>query len=660
MKSTYDSVQEQTGLFAGNGGFDVTVGRHTQLDGAVIASTASADKNSLDTGTLGFSDLHNEADYKVSHTGISLSSSKPSGGDFSMGGMISAASNSGHAEGTTQAAVANGTITVRDKANQKQDVANLSRDTENANDSISPIFDKEKEQNRLKTVGLISDIGSQAVDIAKTQGDIYALEAVKKEVPALKANATDKEREQYVKDLRSSPAYQKEMANFGTGSTIQRGIQSVTAALQGLAGGNIAGALAGASAPELANIIGHHMGIDDDPATKAVAHAILGGVVASLQGNNAASGAVGAASGELIAAAIKDAYYPGKSVSQLSEEEKQTISTLASISAGIAGGIAGGDTVSAANGAQAGKNSVENNYLSYDEAHVFEREMTACRKAGRECGDIQNKYAVISAYNRLKLHIDVAADPLTALSGEDKWNIEGGLSAAGRPGWLYGSLENNDVKDYVIEGNSYDLNYLNSNTSQGDRALAFFGEPENYWGTVAGASSLFASSATLSEKVISAGLSYGANGAVQIATGNTGAKFDYLSFMMSGLTGVGTAGKGYYANQLLGAGSAYMSSQIEGQDSTASVVGSMAGTGLGYNLGASITNKVESQYIKNQLGMDASKNALKYSESSFGPGYLLKGGEMSSVPGIAGGSVGSLISEGASSGVQQEVNGGGK
>ncbi|HCJ1013530.1 TPA: hypothetical protein NQM91_005111, partial [Salmonella enterica] len=100
--------------------------------------------------------------------------------------------------------------------------------------------------------------------------------------------------------------------------------------------------------------------------------------------------------------------------------------------------------------------------------------------------------------------------------------------------------------------------------------------------------------------------------------------------------------------------------QIEGQDSTASVVGSMAGTGIGYNAGAAITNRFESQYIKNQLGMDASKNALKYSESSFGPGYLLKGGEMSSVPGIAGGSVGSLMSEGASSGVQQEVNGGGK
>lgn len=108
MKSTYDSVQEQTGLFAGNGGFDVTVGRHTQLDGAVIASTATPDKNSLDTGTLGFRDIHNEADYKVSHSGISLSGGgnfgdKPGGN--TAGGMISAASSSGHAEGTTQAAV---------------------------------------------------------------------------------------------------------------------------------------------------------------------------------------------------------------------------------------------------------------------------------------------------------------------------------------------------------------------------------------------------------------------------------------------------------------------------------------------------------------------------------------------------------------------------
>ncbi|HEA8560449.1 TPA: hemagglutinin repeat-containing protein, partial [Escherichia coli] len=49
IKSNYDSVREQSGIYAGKDGFDVTVGNHTQLNGAVIASTATDDKNSLST-----------------------------------------------------------------------------------------------------------------------------------------------------------------------------------------------------------------------------------------------------------------------------------------------------------------------------------------------------------------------------------------------------------------------------------------------------------------------------------------------------------------------------------------------------------------------------------------------------------------------------------
>ncbi|HBC7428430.1 TPA: hemagglutinin repeat-containing protein [Providencia rettgeri] len=65
MHSDYQSVDKQTGINAGKGGFDITVGNHTQLDGAVISSTAEADKNTLDTGTLGFGDIKNKAEYKV-------------------------------------------------------------------------------------------------------------------------------------------------------------------------------------------------------------------------------------------------------------------------------------------------------------------------------------------------------------------------------------------------------------------------------------------------------------------------------------------------------------------------------------------------------------------------------------------------------------------
>ncbi|WP_176216307.1 hemagglutinin repeat-containing protein [Enterobacter cloacae] len=375
MTSDYDSVQEQSGLFAGSGGFDVTVGNHTQLDGGVIASTATADKNRLDTGTLGFSDIHNQADFKTEHQGAGISSGGSIGKQFAgnmANALLAGGGNSGHAEGTTQAAVSEGTLIIRDKENQKQDVADLSRDAEHANGSISPIFDKEKEQQRLQEVQLIGEIGSQAVDIANTQGEINGLNAGRKElaeqgITEPGADASDEAKTAYQNALRGTDAYKTTTAKYGMGSDLQRGIQAATAALQGLAGSDLKAALAGASAPELAYRIGHGMGIDDNTAAKTIAHAILGGAVAALQGNNAAVGAAGAATGELAANAIAGMLYPGKAVSDLSEEQKQTVSALATISAGMAGGLAGDSTASAMAGGQAGKNSSENNLLGGNE-----------------------------------------------------------------------------------------------------------------------------------------------------------------------------------------------------------------------------------------------------------------------------------------------------
>ncbi|XJQ44521.1 hypothetical protein OUA01_17520 [Edwardsiella ictaluri] len=51
MHSDYASVESQSGIFAGTGGFDITVGNHTQLDGAAIASAAGQESNRLDSGT---------------------------------------------------------------------------------------------------------------------------------------------------------------------------------------------------------------------------------------------------------------------------------------------------------------------------------------------------------------------------------------------------------------------------------------------------------------------------------------------------------------------------------------------------------------------------------------------------------------------------------
>ncbi|OWS74103.1 hypothetical protein CBW22_17150 [Pantoea sp. VS1] len=370
MHSNYDSVLEQSGIYAGQGGFDINVGSHTQLNGAVIASQADADKNRLDTGTLGFTDLHNQADYKTQHQGIGLSSAGNFSGQFKgnmAASMLAGAGSSGHAEGTTQSAVAQGSIVVRDQANQQQDVAALSRDTEHANDSISPIFDKEKEQKRLQTAQLIGEIGSQVADIARTQGQIEATEAGKKELAKNNINQPDAdapaaEKKAYQEALENSSDYKKAMALWGTGSDIQKGIQAATAAIQGLAGGNLAQAASGAAAPYLAEQI--HKYTADNQAAKAMAHAVVGAVTSWAAGNSAAAGATGAVSGELMGQLIMHSMYPGKQVSDLQESDKQIISALSTLAAGLAGGVTGGSSASALAGAQAGKNAVENNALS--------------------------------------------------------------------------------------------------------------------------------------------------------------------------------------------------------------------------------------------------------------------------------------------------------
>ncbi|AVR05943.1 VENN motif pre-toxin domain-containing protein [Pluralibacter gergoviae] len=354
MNSNFDSVQEQSGLFAGNGGFDVNVGSHTQSNGGVFASTATPDKNRLETGTLGWRDIGNQADFTVEHQSAGVSTGGSYAGQF-IGNMASntlaGAHGSGHDSSTTHAAVEAGTIIIRDPGNQQQDVSTLSRDTEHAANGLSPIFDKEKEQRRLQEAQLIGETGTQVGDIARTEGDLAGLERAKKAHPDYSND-----------ELRKTEEYKSAMKKYGTGSDIQQAISAATAAVQGLAGGDLKAAIAGGAAPYLAEVI-HNRTKDASGevniSANLMAHAVLGAVVASAQGNSALAGASGGALGEYIAQQI----YPGVPRDKLTEEQKQTISALGTLAAGLAGGLTGGSTADAVAGAQAGKNAVENNYL---------------------------------------------------------------------------------------------------------------------------------------------------------------------------------------------------------------------------------------------------------------------------------------------------------
>ncbi|EKQ4416887.1 VENN motif pre-toxin domain-containing protein, partial [Escherichia coli] len=415
MHSNYDSVQEQAGIFAGRGGFDVTTGQHTQLNGAVIASTATADKNRLDTGTLGFSDIENRADFKTEHQSAGLSTGGSVAGNF-LGNMANnllvGANHEGHADSTTQSAVSAGNITIRDTQSQKQDVADLNRDAAHANQTLSPIFDREKEQQRLQQAQLIGEIGNQVADIARTEGQI-AGEKAKRDPAALNQARAELEAagKPYTEQDVAQRAYNNGMAasGFGTGGKYQQAIQAATAAVQGLAGGNLSAALAGGAAPYIAEIIKQ---TTPDGAGRVAAHAVVNAALAVAQGNNALAGAAGAATGEMMGMIATQMY--GKPVSELSETEKQTVSTLATVAAGLAGGLVGDSGASAVAGAQSGKTTVENNLLGGSELLQTEKakehgaDVLSCsdNPSGEACkrGQAENKaYAAALATGSVAL-----------------------------------------------------------------------------------------------------------------------------------------------------------------------------------------------------------------------------------------------------------------
>ena len=303
-------------------------------------------------------------------------------------GLLVGANHSGSDSSVTKAAVSEGAIVIRDRDNQTQDVSGLSRDVEHANQTLSPIFDKEREQNRLQEAQLIGEIGNQAADIARTEGQIRATNAGKAELAAKNIKepgegASKEEWARYNEKLTATDSYKAAQQQWGTGSAIQQGIQAATAAVQGLAGGNLAQAASGAAAPYLAEVI-HDMTTTKDANGKEVvnveanlmAHAVVGAVTAYAAGNSALAGASGAAMGEYIAQQM----YPGVDRKDLTEEQRQTISALGTLAAGLAGGVAGDGTAGAVAGAQAGRNAVENNSLLGDQSRASAKQMAESLK----------------------------------------------------------------------------------------------------------------------------------------------------------------------------------------------------------------------------------------------------------------------------------------
>ncbi|WP_438820738.1 hemagglutinin repeat-containing protein [Burkholderia metallica] len=377
MNSDYASVIEQSGIKAGDGGFQVNVKGNTDLKGGVVASSDKAvqdNLNSLTTGTLTHSDIENHASYDASSVGLSggyggtigkdqkgtadnvnpvPGTSLPKGdGGLQIAPPV-ALGASGDTNSTTKSAVSGGTLTIADGTKQQQltgqsaaeTVANINRDTSNTGGALAPIFDKDKIQAGF-------DITSQFISQAGTFVANRAAEADAAKAAANNPNLTPDQRaaaQQRADELN---------ADWGPGGTYRQ----VLTALSVAAGGNVTGGVGqlaqNATVAYLQELganqvkqIADNLGSEE---ARAALHAIVGCAGAAASSQSCGAGAMGAATSSVLGSLLA----PSTNLSASEREARDNL--VASLVAGVA--AVSGQNVATATGA--GKIEVENNQVS--------------------------------------------------------------------------------------------------------------------------------------------------------------------------------------------------------------------------------------------------------------------------------------------------------
>ncbi|MCF5879441.1 hemagglutinin repeat-containing protein [Aeromonas veronii] len=616
IRSDFESVMEQTGVFAGKQGFDIRVGEHTQLNGAVLAGSDNESKNRLSTGTLGWSDLVNRADYKVESQSVGISGSGDSTKGFSSiaaMGSLGGSNSSGSASSTSFASISGGTIDIRDGKAQQQDLVTLHRDPTQAANGLSPIFDKQKELERMQEAQLIGEVGQQATQMVVS----HHLD---------KANQKAKDDPEYA----NSKEYKALQEKWGIGSNFQRGMQAATAALQGLAGGDLTQAAAGAASPYLAQMVKQQT---DDGPSRVMAHALVQGALAAAQNKNAMVGATGAATGELVGMMATQLYH--KDASQLTEGEKETVSTLATLAAGLAGGLTGDSTAEVLAGAQTGKTVVENNWLSETESWQFDKELSDCKKSGGDCSKVIEKYIDKSNENSKKLANSCTGGGVTCVSWEEiiQANTNIAMDADPQQIRLSEKLKDPDAAAIVKYLNGTDLKFLKDNITTGDRVMDVVLTPTSWPVALMGGKAIITNGVkNTKEQLIAVGVAGAANAGIQYGVTGEVKLSDVLGSVIVG--GI-TAGKGYNSTVSWNAAGGYYQAEISGDDPVMSALLSTTSSGLGYKTG---------NLLKIPFDKTFNPVSKQYEWVSSGVWTISKPVPQSSIPSVSGNVFDSLTS----------------
>ena len=300
----------------------------------------------------------------------------------------------------------------------------------------------------------------------------------------------------------------------------------------------------------------------------------------------------------------------GKSADELDETQKQTVSALATLAAGLSGGLVGDSSASAVAGAQAGKTTVENNYLSTAEARKLDAELAECKASGGDCKSVVQKYLDISNKNSKELVEACTGGGVTGVTWEELLQASTNVANDPQPGQfrLDEILKDPDAAAIVNYLNRSDLKFLKDNITQGDRVLSVVMDPTSWPVVVMGGRALLTTALNnTKEQLIAIGVGAGVGAGIQYGTTKEVKLSDVIG---SGIIGGITAGKGYNPTVTWNAAGAYYQAEINGDDPFISALLSKAGASAGYATGNlikvpmdKIFNPVSKQYEWVQTGV---------------------------------------------------------
>jgi filamentous hemagglutinin len=394
---SYKGVGEQSGLFAGDGGYHVDAG-HVNLIGGAIASTNAANSE-LTAETFTYTDLKNEMDYRASSASISggfgfagngggqdASAAEQLGdikntiatGDYGVANNASFSpgipmSESGNDSSTTYATLTEGNITIGGK---KMNAAELgvNTDASAAHQAIEALPDLQKtlqdQRAMAQATGTVVDTG------LRIRAEINASidEAASRKEDAKKLLADPEQRAKMTPDqqeqlIATAIEAGREIERLQKVGVLVSAITGGIAASSGNTGQIVAGTLAPAVSYQIGQIFKENAarnGMDgggrgeEGSAAHLLAHALLGAAVASAGGDSALIGALAAGGAEAAAPSIAKFLF-GKESRDLTAAEKETVSSIAGIGGAMLGSFRDG-LLGAAAGSAAAKNAVDNNW----------------------------------------------------------------------------------------------------------------------------------------------------------------------------------------------------------------------------------------------------------------------------------------------------------